>query len=263
MTNGNENYFPWEETKEDNVLPTMIGHFRIKTLEDGQSQNTGKRMPRAIFECVAPLEYAGQAHFENYVVGSDEAPGAFVPGSMGTRNFKKMAKAAQIPPNNDVAVLMASAEGSELLLSIVEYKETQEGQWKGQPRNRIAGYFKLGEREIGIAPVQGAGKPGVVAPPAAPVMPPPAVAPPVAPAIPPPAAVAPVAVAPAVPTAPATPATPAAPVMPPPPQAPAAPAAAGQGTLLCSICQTQVLMAEFGAHVQRHQTEPGWDGRSA
>lgn len=253
MTNGNANYFPWEETKEDNVFPTMIGQFRIKSMEDGQSNNSGKRMFRATFECVAPADLAGMSHFENYVVGSDEQPMAIVAGAMGTRNFKKLCKAAQIPPNNDVAVLLKSCELADVLLSVVEYEETQEGQYKGSKRNRIAGYFRIGEREIGVALVQG--RPGVGAPmnAPAPVMPAaPAMQAPVAPMAPP--------VAPAMPPQPiAMPAPPqvAAPVV---PVAPAPPAGGGM-MLRCSICNNNVSAVNFGMHVTRHQSEPGWNGQ--
>jgi hypothetical protein len=254
MTNGNANYFPWEETKEDNIFPTMIGHFRIKSMEDGQSNNSGKRMFRATFECVAPLDYAGQQHFENYVVGSDDAPMAVLPGSFGTRNFKKLCKSAQIPPNNDVAVLMRSCEGAEVLLSVVEYEETQEGQYKGSKKNRIAGYFRLGEREIGVAPAQGvAGRstgpaPAMPAAPAAPAYQPPPVQT---------QAPAPQYAPPAGPPAPVQPQAPMAP--PAPPQAPATPQAGGM-MLRCSICNNEVPATEFGMHVARHQSDPGWNG---
>ena len=74
MTNGNANYFPWEEINEKDELPTGKYHVRIVMAEDGQSQSSGKRMPRVGFQIVAPLEMAHLSHFENYVTGTEEAP---------------------------------------------------------------------------------------------------------------------------------------------------------------------------------------------
>jgi hypothetical protein len=205
-------------------------------------------MFKAIFECVGPVELQGMSHFENYVVGSDEQPLAIVAGAMGTRSFKKLCKASQVPPNNDIVVLLASLENSDLLLSIVEYTETQEGQYKGTKRNRVTGYFRVGERQIGIAPA--AGQPGQTSGPAmagqAAMAPPPQNAPPTQPA-------QPMQAPPAQPTAPPTQQQPA-PMAPPDQQAQVGP------MLRCTICNQDVSAMAFGMHVARHQSEPGWNG---
>ena len=261
----NANYFPWEETKEDNVLPTGIYHM-VVGLEDGEAQNSGKRMFKGQFTVKAPVEYQGMSYFENYVTGTDENLKGIVAGSFGTRNMKKMLKAAQVPPNNDVAMLCASANGAEVLVGILEYKEPDKdrdgnvNQYAGMPRNKITEYHRLGEREPKIAPKAGSapGMPvGVMAPaaPVAPMAPAPVQAPPAQAAPTMPATPAPPQAAPAVPQMPVTAVAPAA------PQAPAAPAAptASQGEMSfpCSICGQLVPASQLGAHVQQHVANGG------
>lgn len=269
MTNGNPNYFPWEETQEDNVLPTGTFQMRVVSMEDGQSNNTGKRMFRAVFEVVAPLEVATLRHFENYVVGSDEALMSIVPGAMGTRSFKKLCKAAQVPASNEIAPLLHALVGAEFLLTGSQYTE-ERGDYAGSLRFRINDYNKIGEREVKLAPKSPAAG-GMTAPPRpqAPTAPPaggmgtpapaPAQAPPAQPAPP----VQPAPQTPQTPPAAAPPAQPApAPVQPAvAPATPPAPEAGGQ-TIRCTICQNEVATAQFGAHVQRHSTDANWDGVS-
>lgn len=240
---GND-FFPWDDINEDNVFPTGTYRVRIASLDDGNS-STGKRMLRGVFTCVEPVQCAGMSHFENYVVGTEEAPDAVSAGSMGARALKKMAKAAQIPQGNSLAQLCVTAVGAELILVINQYVE-KEGAYAGTPRNRIADYVRLGEREPMIAPVAGAPGAGVPAANVPPVAS--AAAPtPAAPAPAPPAAAA---GAPA--TAPTAPVPPAAPAAPAAPETPAAPAAPGP-TMRCTICQAEVAVPDFGQHIADHQ----------
>ena len=149
------NYFPWDEIPDMNVLPGGTLHFNLDELTDDVS-SSGKRMFRARFSAIAPTECAGMAHFENYVTGSDEAPMAILPGSFGTRNFKAMMKAAQIPPNNDVGMLCANATNAQFLAKVSQIEE-KEGDYKGSLRNRINAYFRIGERQVELDKVKGAG----------------------------------------------------------------------------------------------------------
>lgn len=256
-----ENYFPWEETPDMNVLPGGTLHFNIDELLDDVS-SSGKRMFRARFSVLAPTECAGMTHFENYVTGSDEAPTAILPGSFGTRNFKAMMKAAQIPPNNDVAMLCANAANAQFMAKVSQIEE-KEGEYKGTLRNRINAYFRIGERQVEVDVVKGAG--GLVGPAvAAPVAAAAALAPaataavPTAALAPVAASVAPAPVTPAVAAtlAPATPATPAAPVQ--PAAAPAGPAPAPAGPQMeCMACKAagspgmMIDVADFGNHMQQ------------
>ena len=252
------NFFPWEETREDNVFPTSICHMRIESLEDGTAKSSGNRMFRARFSCIAPTDLAGMSHFENYVVGTAENPQGINAGSMGTRQFKKLLAKAQVPPSNDIAQLMASGIGAEVLIQFNCYTEDS-GEYKGTLRNRVVDYHRIGEREAAIAPTPGApgaGKAPVVGQAVAPPpQPPPAPAPtPTAPAPTPPASPAAPAAAPPPPAPPAPQAeTPSPPAAAPAPPQTAAPAA---GTVLhCTICQQDVPVAEFGAHVQSHASQ--------
>lgn len=232
----NANFFPWDDINENNVFPTGIYRLKI-SLEDGMS-NTGKRMFRAQFSCMEPAEFVGMSHFEYYVVGTDENPNGINAGTMGARGLKALFKAAQIPPSNDPAQLVLSAKDTECLVALNEYVE-KDGAYAGTPRNRIGGYFRLGERQVGV---QGSGgsNPPPMAPPPSPVVgaggpavttgaPPPPPAPPVA---------QPTQVAKTPPPA--------------PPAPPAAAATATEQTHVCTICNQAVPLSQYGAHVQHY-----------
>lgn len=270
-------FFPWDEIPDSNVFPDMTGRFEYTKLEDGASA-AGKRMFKAQFTCVEPAQFAGMSHFENFVTGNEENMGAIVPGSMGTRQLKASLAASQLPKNNNIQQIcdLVTASKPQLMISISYYKEAA-GEYKGQERNRITAYHKIGERQVEIAPKVGAGvqhaatqavAPPAAGQPAAPVAAPvaqPAAAPtaqPVAapapqPAAPPvqqappvqapPAQAAP---APQAATAPAQPAAPAAPAAAPPPNS----GYSGQ-MLKCQIagCGQEVPVEEFSKHVESHQ----------
>lgn len=233
------------------------------------------------------------SHFENFVTGTDENPIGINPGTMGARSLKKVLKAAQVPPSNDMTQLIASANGADLLVMLNYYVE-QKGEYAGTPRNRMANCFRLGEREVGVIK-QGAGPggnvpgAGVGAPPpnlppapqapaapapqmpAPPVQAPPAPQQPAAPVqqqAPPPAAPASAPVAPA-PPAPAQPQTPPAPPVqqpappaaPPATPAPATPAAdPSEPTLLCTFCQQNIPQSQFTEHLNMHAQQMGQAG---
>jgi len=273
MQDQNVNFMPWNDINEEEDLPTGTFHAHVIHAEDGQSNTTGKRMLRVGFNVLAPDDCANLAHFENYVVGTEEQPLIYGKDTRGGRAFKKLCVKANVPESSDIPTLLASLRaGAEVMIAV---KYNPESDFK----NNITNYFRIGERPPAVAPSQirpgtqavGTGAPvappmvpaapvampapvapapvaapapiappAVVAPPVAPVAAPAAVAPPVAPAAP--APVAPVAPAPVAPAAPA-------------PAAVAAPA--GGPMMLCTICQTPVAAGDFAAHVQGHVTNPG------
>lgn len=258
------NFFPWDEISEENVFPTGVYHFSVDELEDGMS-NTGKRMFRARYTAKAPAEQAGMSHFEYYVTGTEENPNGINPGTMGARGLKKMLAKAQVPPSNDPAALCVSARGAELLITLNFYVE-KDGQYAGTPRNRIADYHRLGERNVGVTqplPGQGVGTSAPTMPPGpstAPPPGPPAATPPPVSATPPGPPAAPTPGLPPAPAAAPTAAPPAtaAPVPPAPAQPPVAgaPAAgvAPEPTMKCQVpgCGQDVPVSQFGAHMQTH-----------
>lgn len=278
MQQQNQDFMDWEGTPDSNVLPSGTYLLHIDELEDvmskGGKDGIPKRMISGRYSIEEPSQFVGMTYFENLVVGSAEAPTAVVPGSMGTRSFKGLMKACQIPPSNSMQQLLVSANNSKAkFIMQVTYYEEKEGEYAGTPRNRTVGYFKVGERAPGLAEAQ---PQAPMAPPA--TAPTAAVPPPVAPGTPTPAPAAP---APAAPTmtgndqAPAAPAPPQAPQAAAPPQAPAAPGAgappapaagappapgaapvAGVGGQMhrCTICNQDVPMTELAQHVANHQT---------
>jgi len=287
MQDQNVNFMPWNDINEEEDLPTGTFHAHVIHAEDGQSNTSGKRMLRVGFNVLAPEDCANLAHFENYVVGTEEQPLNYGKDTRGGRAFKKLCVKANVPESSDVPTLLNSLRaGAEVMIAV---KYNPESDFK----NNITNYFRIGERPAAVAPSQirpGAQTGAPVAPPMVPAAPvaPPMVAPaipapvvpvavapvampaPVAPApvaapapIAPPAMVAPVA-PPVAPVAVAPPVAPVAPVpVAPAPVAPAAPAPTavaapvGGPMMLCTICQQPVAAQDFAAHVQGHVTNPG------
>ena len=151
-------HFPWDEIPNSNVFPAGTFQFQYVKLEDGQAQSSGKRMFRAQFTCVAPAQLAGMSHFENFVTGNDENLGEIVPGSMGTRSLKQSLVGAQVPPQNDPGQIcqLVNATAPQLMISLSKYTE-KGGEYDGQERNRVTGYYKIGEKDVQMAPEMGGG----------------------------------------------------------------------------------------------------------
>lgn len=262
---GNEqNFFPWNDIPDSNLFPTGVFRMRIEELEDGVAQSSGNRMFRGRFACIEPVEFAGMAHFENFVVGNEQNPQGINPGTMGARSLKMVLNKAQVPPTNDIAAILASSKGAEFLMAISLNTPTK-GERAGIPQNRMVDCYKLGERPVGVTQQGAPGAISVSAPPP-PMAPPMAsqpvhVVPPPQPVYAPPVMQAPPAYMPP-PVAPPV-YTPPPAYVPPvaPPQAlthAPAPAAAPAGPqMLCTICQQYVPVSQFGAHIQAHASAGG------
>ena len=141
-------YFAWDEVFEGNVFPAGIFEFEIKVIEDGASKN-GKRMPKGQFKCLAPAQLKGMVYFENFVCGTDEDLDGLVPGMFGTKALKRIFKAAQVPKGTSFESLLKNCEGQRLLIQLNNYIDTSEG-YEGRETNSVVGYFKIGEREVGL-----------------------------------------------------------------------------------------------------------------
>jgi hypothetical protein len=240
----------------------MTGLFEWTKLEDGES-STGKRMARAVFQCIQPAEYAGMCHFENFVLGNDENMKGIVQGAMGTKALKQAAKAAQLRIDSmQAACDLVQAQKPQLMLSLAYAKE-EKGEYAGREQNRVTAYHKVGERAVQIAPKPGSqvrmNAPKAM-PSQAPAMPtqtaPPAAAP-TPPAQAPPAPAAPVAPPAPTPAQQAAVAASAPPVNaetnPTPPEQEAPPMS--EPTIPCTICGQMVPATQYNAHVQAHANE--------
>ena len=148
MSNSN-NLFPWQMIPDSNVFDTGIYEFEVKECDHTNRTKEDKMMPKARFECVAPEKFKGLAYFENYVVGTDELPNEVVHSTMGARQLKQMFVAAQVPRSENLEELAVGSVGNRLLIHLNKYTEAS-GEYKGQERNRVIGYYKLGEREVGV-----------------------------------------------------------------------------------------------------------------
>lgn len=265
MNQQSVDFFEWDENAAVDEWPAGVFRVRVIHAEDGTGSQSGKRMPRVGFQCKEPGEYSALSHFENYTLGTDENPTGIVKGTMGYKNLMKLALAAQVPPTQSMAQLLLSLKDADVLVQM-SYKPDADF------KNNITGYYRLGEKPVGIAqgkPMPGQG-PRAGAAPGMGQMPPmpgqmgqPTQAPP--PQMPPLQGMSP---APQPGPAPVPPVQ-ASPVQVPPPVAPpppisqpvpqaapmaATPDAAPQMGLAtrCTICQQEVYVSKFGAHVQEH-----------
>lgn len=258
---------PWDEIPDEDVVEN--GDYLVKgmSLEDGES-STGKRMLGMEVKVLEPAQFAGMTLFENFVTGDDANPKAVVPSSFGTRRLKRALKAAQIPQSNSMQQVCAGFAGTTFGISVAKYQE-KDGEYAGSWKNRINGYWKVGERTPAVRADSGARGPGAASAAAAaavhaPMMPgmpqgrmaqpqaqaapqqwvPPQGAP--SPAAPPPQGM-----------------QPPQPMAPPPTQAPVqqmaqvppqqfaqpAPQVAAEPQVMCPICGGQVANSQFASHV--------------
>lgn len=227
--------FPWAEIPDSNIVPDGVYQCQGVLLEETLSSG-GKLMYKAQMTVQEPIDYKGITFFEYFVIGSDGDLLAADPNtykmSIGARRMKSLFKAAQLPQVQDIDQIAASFGGS-VFLSLVTMTIEKGGDYAGTPRNRLNAFYKIGERAVGLqdkAKSPAAAAAGAV--PTAPIVP-----------TPPTPAAPPIPAAPSVPVAP-----PAAPAPPAPPVATPTTGVAG-AMLKCTICNTDVPVAEFKAHV--------------
>lgn len=154
MQQMNDDFIDWDGIPDTNVVPTGDYLLHVEKIDDIMSKNPVDGVPKRMFSCQyiieEPIEMAGMHYFENLSTGSAEAPKGMVPGSMGTRAFKGMMKACNIPKANSIAQLVNNAVVSKAKLMMGITRFIQKGgdpQYEGQERNRTTGYYKIGERQ--------------------------------------------------------------------------------------------------------------------
>lgn len=162
MSNNNDlDFFPWDSIPDSNVFPTGTFLFEIASIEDGES-STGKRMLKARFDCLEPVNMKGQAYFDQYVLGTDEEPQKVVPSAMGSQMFKKVLKGAQIPKSSSISNAIEQSLGNHVILKLLQYKDESPGPYRGTLKNKMQAAYKIGEAEIKIeASGGGASAPGL------------------------------------------------------------------------------------------------------
>lgn len=235
----------FDAVPDSNVVPEGLYQTQIESFEE-KSSKSGKLMYLLTFEIMEPAEYAGQKLFEYFVIGSDEDPDGAEEATwnkaVGAQRMKQVLKKSQVPMDTDMDNIAAAAVQSQQVINVIQQVD-EEGEYKGTIRNRIRGFYGLGEKEVGVTAAE-APKPK------APLASVPKAAAPAA-AKPAPKAAAPAAAKPAAPR----------PNLPPGTQTPPRPAAAAPAAkpksaeVKCSICETMVPRAEFSAHVEAHAEE--------
>ena len=117
MQQQRNDFLDWDKIPSSNALPSGDFQMSLVKIDDGESKggNDGivKRMFPVQFVVEEPVELAGMGYFENYVVGSAEAPFDIVPGSMGARSFKQLCTACQIPQGNSVQQLLVQLNNAK------------------------------------------------------------------------------------------------------------------------------------------------------
>ncbi len=273
---------PWDEIPDTNVVPGGLYPLVAVSMEEIYSKEHSKLMYKVcvqIMDDAGVQDFSGMLLWEQFTIGSEEDPNATELNtwkkSFGAKMLKQMIAASQIAERADMDKICLNFKDHQLIANIsYSVDNDPESEYRGQPQNRMRGFYKMGEREVGIDPksyaeYKGGGAAGVSAPTVA-APPPPAAPVPVGPAVPvvatPVAQVVPVQpMAPVAPpvqtTIPGQPAAPAAPVQPsgPPGGPPPAQAVVAGANINCPTCQQQgkpsaIPLADFAAHVQLHQT---------
>lgn len=245
VNNNPEDFFDWDGTPDVGTVPDGNYLLHVAKLDETESKESGKRMIAASFIIDEPANFAGMFVNEYFVLGSDEAPKAVVPGALGTRRLKALMMACAIPAANSIQALLANALGTSAKFAAVIVEKTEtEGDYKGNRSNNITSFKKLGELVPGVKDGGASKAPMVSVAPVAPV-----VAPVAAPAF----GAAPVPVAAPVPAPVAPPV--AAPVATPAPTAAPAPAT-GEQPIPCALCAAannpgvMVLPSQLQSHIQ-------------
>lgn len=146
---------------DTNVLPDGLFRLRVRKCEEtttkeaeGKSQ---KLMYRLQTEVVEPASYKGMLYTDNLVVGSEADPDAQElvtwQTSIGGKNIKKIIKATGIPVGDeiDADLFCQLVVKAEFIATIVQKVQTNEGKYKGSINNNVTAYWKVGEREAGLA----------------------------------------------------------------------------------------------------------------
>lgn len=155
-----------ENVSESSSVPDGGYLAEIVDAECVQTREAGKKMYHCELQVVEPEEYAG-ARLDDYMVfGSDEDPDAEDPRTLkrsrGVKQFRKLARCAGVLGE----IGDDDEENCDLLkeckvYAVVSMKVEEEGDYKGEVRNRITNYFPEGERDpevTGELPEPGAKK---------------------------------------------------------------------------------------------------------
>ena len=177
---------PRDEIQENTVVPDGVYLVRIEELEKSATKGSeGAKLPAGVkmFNLTArikePKEFAGLALRDNFCVGTEDDPDALdpetwkSPKAIGCMRFEKLLKAAKIQSDDDdedaQPNIMSEIEGQECLAQAVYEKDdgSRDPRYKGRERNRISGWYPIGDRDIGVE--GGAKRPGTSKRPASPV----------------------------------------------------------------------------------------------
>jgi hypothetical protein len=178
------NTVPW--TGGGEILPAGLFKAILVELSDGFSKGSddgtkaAKRMLTGQFSVLEPASYAQANINDYYVVAQDALPSRYDASTIGARRLRALLDKGNIPFGNSINEVVMRARNVPVILDIScedeEYTDNQ-GQQKTRQRNRIRGYFAVGERQPAIregvaTPVAAtAAKPAPVTTPARPAMP--------------------------------------------------------------------------------------------
>jgi hypothetical protein len=155
---------PFGAIPDSAVFPDgCILRLRVAKLDEVLTKEKENKAQKLMYklsaQVVEPAAYKGLFYNENFCIGTEEDPEAELletwQASIGGRAFKRFAKAVGIPfgEEEDSASFCNAVKGQEFLVTTVQ--ETDDGKkdpkYKGQVRNKTTGWWKLGEKEAGLA----------------------------------------------------------------------------------------------------------------
>src|SRR3990167_6149896 len=106
---------------DTNIVPDGTYQVFIAELDEVTSKS-GKLMYDVRLEIMEPADFAGMGVFEHFTIGSDEDPDGAEDATwikaIGARRLKNMLKAAQVPADTDMDIIIAAALQQQLVISV-------------------------------------------------------------------------------------------------------------------------------------------------
>jgi len=151
-----------DEVNESSAVPEGGYDLEVVEMEVATTREAGKKMLHAQLQVKAPKEWAGSRLDDYMVFGSDDDPDAedirTLKRSRGVKKFRNLARCAGVL--DDVGD--DDEENCELLqgkdvYGVVTASIEEEGDFKGEIRNRVVRYYEVGEKEPEAGELPGPG----------------------------------------------------------------------------------------------------------
>lgn len=147
---------PHNEIPDSTIVPTGTYLVNIDSMESGVTRTPPERLQyKEQLRVVEPTSHANLVLFDSQTIGTeDDRDAEYIETwqqSPGARRLKGLCAAAGVSEEDEDRMIQA-VEGQQVLVYVQEYTDdgSYDEKYKGQPRNRISRYYRVGDREPGI-----------------------------------------------------------------------------------------------------------------